>query len=162
MGQAFEVFGEPAAAAEPADGAFDNPALEPALGDDFEALRRIGAVDNFDFELCDGPASGGLEDRPGITAVSEQRFEESPASEQRGKHKDAAVAVLDAGGVDDGVEQKPYRIDQDVALLALDLFARIVAAGVRTPPFLALFTLWLSMIAAVGEAWRPACSRQAK
>lgn len=159
MGEAFEVFGEPTAAAEPADGAFDNP----AFGDDLEALRRIGAFDDFDLELCDGLARSGPEDRPRVAAVGEQRLEESPAPEQRGKHKRAAVAVLDVGGVDDGVEQKAYRIDQDVALLALDLFSRIIAAGVHAgPPFSALFTLWLSMIAAVGEASRPACSRQAR
>jgi hypothetical protein len=49
---------------------------------------------------------------------------------------------------------------KDVALLALDLLAAIIAVRVdRRPPFSALFTLWLSMIAAVGLASRPACSR---
>jgi hypothetical protein len=45
-------------------------------------------------------------------------------------------------------------------LLAFDLLARIVAMRVdASPPFSALFTLWLSMMAAVGLASRCACSR---
>ena len=52
------------------------------------------------------------------------------------------------------------RVDEDVALLALDLLARIVAVRINAgPPFSALFTLWLSMIAAVGLASRSPCSR---
>jgi hypothetical protein len=45
-------------------------------------------------------------------------------------------------------------------LLALDLFARIVTMRINAgPPFSALFTLWLSMMAAVGLASRSADSR---
>jgi hypothetical protein len=45
-------------------------------------------------------------------------------------------------------------------LLALNLFARIVAMRVNArPPFSALFTLWLSMMAAVGLASRSSASR---
>jgi hypothetical protein len=47
-----------------------------------------------------------------------------------------------------------------VPLLAFDLLACIKARRVdAAPPFSALLTLWLSMIAAVGLAARPACSR---
>src|SRR5215207_4504208 len=55
--------------------------------------------------------------------------------------------------MDDGVDQQPRRIYENVALLALDLLARIIAMRIDAgPPFSALFTLWLSMIAAVGLA----------
>jgi hypothetical protein len=64
--------------------------------------------------------------------------------------------------MDAGVEQQTQRIYQNVALLALDLFARIIAMRINTgPPFSALFTLWLSMMATVGLASRSACSRHA-
>src|SRR5258708_26634381 len=47
-----------------------------------------------------------------------------------------------------------------MALLALDLLARIVAMRIDAgPPFLALFTLWLSIMAAVGLASRSAFLR---
>ena len=64
--------------------------------------------------------------------------------------------------MDDGVEQQTQRIYQNVALLALDLFARIIAMRIDAgPPFSALFTLWLSMMAAFGLASCSARSRQA-
>src|SRR5262245_64713168 len=82
--------------------------------------------------------------------------------EQGCKQQDAAVAILDVSGMDDGVEQQTQRIYQNVALLALDLFARIIAMRIDArPPFSALFTLWLSMMAAIGLASRSACSRHA-
>jgi hypothetical protein len=62
--------------------------------------------------------------------------------------------------MDDGMHQQALRVDKDVALLAFDFLARVVAARVdAAPPFSALFTLWLSMIAAVGLASRRAFSR---
>jgi hypothetical protein len=49
------------------------------------------------------------------------------------------------------VHQQALRIDEDVPLLTFDLLACIVARRInRRPPFSALLTLWLSMIAAVG------------
>jgi hypothetical protein len=59
-----------------------------------------------------------------------------------------------------GVQDQALGVDQDMALLAFDLLVGIVAVRVDlAPPFSALLTLWLSMIAAVGLASRPACSR---
>jgi hypothetical protein len=58
------------------------------------------------------------------------------------------------------LHQQALGIDEDVPLLALDLLACIIACWInRRPPFSALLTLWLSMIAAVGlpsreAAWR--------
>ena len=58
-----------------------------------------------------------------------------------------------------GRYQQTLRVDQDVPLLTFDLFAAIEARRINpNPPFSALFTLWLSMIAAVGLASRAACS----
>jgi hypothetical protein len=42
----------------------------------------------------------------------------------------AAVAILDIGGMHDGVHQEALRVDENVPLLALDLLARIVAVRV--------------------------------
>src|SRR5436305_4519013 len=57
--------------------------------------------------------------------------------------------------MNDRVQQQTQRIYEKVALLALDLLARIIARRIDTgPPFSALLTLWLSMMAAVGLASR--------
>jgi hypothetical protein len=62
--------------------------------------------------------------------------------------------------MNDGVEQQAYRVDKNVPLLALDLLACIVPVRINArPPFSALLTLWLSMMAAVGLAFRCARSR---
>jgi len=80
--------------------------------------------------------------------------------EHRGEQHDAAFAILDVGGMDDGVQQQTQRVYENVALFALDLLARIIAMRIDAgPPFSALFTLWLSMMAAVGLASRSSCSR---
>ena len=93
-------------------------------------------------------------------AVGVEFQQERAQPEQRPHQQHAAVAVLDVGGVDDRLHQQALGVDQDVALLALDLLAGVVARRVdAAPPFSAPLTLWLSMIAAVGLASRPACSR---
>jgi hypothetical protein len=56
--------------------------------------------------------------------------------------------------------QQALGIDQDMAFLATDFLPRIIAFRIDAdPPFSALFTLWLSMMRAVGLASRSACSR---
>jgi len=63
--------------------------------------------------------------------------------------------------MDDGLHQQTLGVDEDVPLFAPDLLAAIEARPVNpTPPFSALFTLWLSIMAAVGLVSRSACSRQ--
>ena len=80
--------------------------------------------------------------------------------EQCRKQQDAAVAILDISGMNDGVEQQTQRIYENMAFLAFDFLARIIAMRIDAgPPFSALFTLWLSMMAAVGLASRSPCSR---
>ena len=55
-------------------------------------------------------------------------------------------------------EGTPIRVDQRLALAALDLLAVIVAAR---PPLSVVLTLWLSSTAGDGEASRPTRSRSA-
>jgi len=95
-----------------------------------------------------------------IGAVGKQLFEERKLTEQRRQQEDAAIAILNAGGMNDGVQQQTQRIDENMPLLALDQLARIEAGPIDAgPPFSALFTLWLSMMQAVGLPSRSALSR---
>lgn len=101
-----------------------------------------------------------MKDRPFIGAVGEQFSEKGEQAEQGRQQRKRAVTVLDVGGGDDAVEQQALGIDQDMPLLALDQFARVEAVRIDAkPPFSALFTLWLSMMQAVGLASRAAFSR---
>ncbi len=100
-----------------------------------------------------------MKDRPLIGAVGEQLSQEREQAEQVRQQRDAAVAVLDVGRGDQAAKQQALGVDQDVPLLALDQLARIKAGRIDArPPFSALFTLWLSMMQAVGLASRSAFS----
>ena len=100
------------------------------------------------------------EDRPLIGTVGEQFAQEGIVAEQGREQREAAVAVLNVGGGDKAAEQQALRVDQNVPLLAFDQFARVEAVRIDArPPFSALFTLWLSMMQAVGLASRAAFSR---
>jgi hypothetical protein len=131
---------------------------DPALRQGHEA-RAIAAAD----DLQAPAARPGHRGRGGVApvgAVGEDHLDEREQTPRRPKDRQDAVAVLDVGGMDRGAQEQAQRIDQDVPLLALDLLARVVARRVDArPPFSALFTLWLSTIAAVGLASLPACSR---
>jgi hypothetical protein len=77
---------------------------------------------------------------PLIAGVSEQRLQERIHPEQGCKQQDAAVAILDVSGRDDGVEQQTQLIYQNVALLALDLLARIIAMRSMQAPLFRRFS----------------------
>ena len=77
-----------------------------------------------------------------IGAVGKQLLEKWKLAKQRGEQQQAAIAVLNVGGMDDGVQQQTERIDQNMPLLALDQLAGIEAMRIDAgPPFSVLFTL---------------------
>jgi hypothetical protein len=120
----------------------------------------VGAPDDFSFEVRQDFCQGLVESRALIGSVGKELLQERIHPEQGRKQQDAAVAILDIGAMNDGMKQQTQRIYEDMALLAFDLLARIIAMRIDAgPPFSALFTLWLSMMAAVGLASRSACSR---
>ena len=120
----------------------------------------IGSFDDFGFKVRQDFCERAAENRPLIGAVGKQFFKEWKLTEQRCQQEDAAIAILNASGMNDGMEQQTHRVYENMALLTLDLLARIVPGRINAgPPFSALFTLWLSMMQAVGLASRPALSR---
>jgi hypothetical protein len=119
----------------------------------------IRSLDDLDVDARQNLFHRALELRSLVAAVGIKLDQERKGAEQARHQQRAAVAVLDVGGMHDG-DQQALRIDKDVALPALDLLACIVARRInRRPPFSALLTLWLSMIAAVGLASREAAWR---
>src|SRR5262249_33059043 len=128
----------------------------------YESSRPIGALDDFSFELRQDLCQGFLKVRPLIATISKELFQERVHPEKGRKKQDAAIAILDIGRMNDGVQQQTQRVYENMALLPLDLFARVIAMRIdAAPPFSALFTLWLSTMAAVGLASRSPCSRHA-
>ena len=115
----------------------------------------------------DGPAAAGgcgkCGARPLVTGIGEDAQNERPQSAcLLVQHEARTVAVLNVGGVNGHAQQETERIDENVSLAARDLLGRVIALRIeRIPPFGAPLALWLSMIAAVGLASRPSCSRTA-
>ena len=85
----------------------------------------IGSFDDFSFEAGEDCGERVAEDRPLIGAIGKQLLQKWELTKQRRQQQDAAVAILNAGGMNDGVQQQTQRIDENMPLLALDQFARI-------------------------------------
>ena len=120
------------------------------------------ALDDLRLERRQDVGKRLLELPPLIAGIGEQRLQKGISAEQGRQQQDATIAILNVGGMNDGVQQQAQCIYQNVALLALDLLARVIARRIDAgPPFSALFTLWLSMMATVGLASRFSCSRHA-
>lgn len=135
------ILGQSSTAVQPCD----RPLDDPALGQGHEAFRLIAAFDNPGLYTRQNVGERDGKDRPLIRAVGEQFFEKGKAAEQRRKQQDAAVAILNGGGMNDGAHQQALRIDENVALLALDLLSsskdclRHSRADRCAPPFSGAF-----------------------
>jgi hypothetical protein len=116
------------------------------------------AFDDFDDPIATlGGGQRGA--RPLISGVGEDAQDErEQRARARIEHECRTITILDIGAVHCRAQRQAERIYENVALLALDLLSRIVAMRIVRPPFSALLTLWLSMIAAVGLASRPSRS----
>ena len=152
----FPILGQATAPIEPSDRAFD----DPTLGQRHEPFCLIGTFDDFGFEVGQGLDERRMEDRPRIGAIGEQLYEKRELAEQCREQRDTAVAILNASGMNDRVQQQTLHVDENMPFLALDQLARVEPVRIDTgPPFSALFTLWLSMMQAVGLASRSTFSR---
>src|SRR3990172_13394518 len=143
-----EALGEPAAAAEPAVRALH----DPALGQQHEALRRVRALDDLEWD------AGVSLHRVGrrlalIAAVGDRLLERGkPPARDRHQRRDH-VAILHVAGRDREIDQEAERIDGRVTLFSLNFLACVISGRITPrPPFSALFTLWLSTMASVGSA----------
>jgi len=122
---------------------------------------QIGALDDVQ------PPRTGLGDslghfRPLVATISVDALDEGEGAASLSQHDSGAVTVLNIGGMNDHVQEEAKGIDEDVALAPFDLLACVVARGIeRGPPFTAPLALWASMMATLGLAFRPACSRAA-
>lgn len=150
-GEVFEVFGEPAAASEPGQRSLD----DPAFGQDPERILVV-APDDLETPWPElGDRLSGLV--AGIGAVADDTGQPLAFSGNEFQYELCAVAVLDVGGMDSLSEDQALRVDNDVALLALDLLRRVIARRIDAgPPFSALLTLCESMMPRLGWRCRPA------
>ena len=96
---------------------------------------RVAALDDLD-----RPAAGVGDDlghlRSLIAGIGEDALDEGKRAARRAQQFAGTVAILDVGGMDDDAQQEAERVDEDMALAARDLLARIEALRVeRSAPF---------------------------
>src|SRR5947209_1404574 len=146
----FVVFGEPAILRQPAEGAFNDPTMRLH----HESLGIVRTLDDLQNPASKGGHPG--DELPCVSAVGPDEPQPRERTPQFREHPFGAVSVLDPSTVDHYRQDQPERIDDQVALAPFNVLAFVVAVG---PPFCAVFTDWLSRIAADGVGSRPACSR---
>jgi hypothetical protein len=118
------------------------------------------SFDDFDVDGPNEPPNRILKTGGLVAGVGIELQEKRIQAKQGGHHQDPAIAILNVCGMHQGVQQKALGVYENMALLTLDLLARIIAVRIDPrPPFSALLTLWLSMMAAVGLTSRSANSR---
>ncbi len=147
-GEVLEVLGQAAAAAEPTKGSLNDPPLR----DNHKACGGIGTFDDLQSHLAD-PLRGRGCFGAAVGAIGKQALQEHEHASHPLQKRQEAVPVLHIRRGHIQPEDQAQRVDDEVALLALDLLGRVIADRIDAlPPFSALLTLWLSTIAAVGEA----------
>lgn len=155
-GIALEVARHASVAADPRERALD----DPALGQNDEAME-LAALDDLDRPSPGGGNRGGHAWSL-VAAIADDPLDEGEQAACAPQRLVGAVAILDVGRVDEDAHEQAERIDEDVALATRDFLARVIALRVdRGPPFCAALALCESMIAVVGLASRPSCSRTA-
>ena len=151
---AFIVSRQTPVPADPAEGAFN----DPAFGENHEAVQ----VRAFHDLQCPGPGAPDQVGhfRAGVATISDDALDEGEPLAGLAEQRLRPVPVLNVGGVNIDVQEQAKRVDEDVALAPEDLLTRVIAGRIkRAPPFNAPLALCASMIAVVGLASRPAASR---
>jgi hypothetical protein len=149
-----EVPGQTAIAADPSEGALDDPAFG-------QHDKSMGVTALYDLDRARSSGGGDRGQlRPLITAISEDALNKREASSCLAQHRAGSIAILHIGRRYSHAQQQTEGINEDMPLAAGDLFARIEALRVEpSAPFCAASAVWLSMMATDGLASRPARSR---
>ena len=150
FGERLVVFAQPTITPEPGKGSLD----DPTLGQNLEAGHIVAAFDDLQYPVAH--FLGPLDQFAGVAPVGPDQLELGELPDQFGQHQLGPIAVLDIGGMHNDDQEQAHRVYDDVSLASLDLLASVVTAR---PPFSAVFTDWLSMIAAEGLGFRPSWTR---
>jgi hypothetical protein len=119
------------------------------------SMRNRGTLATASFDLVSG-----------VAGIGPHEFEPGKALADLVEDHTRPVAILQAGGMDDDPQRQAFNVGQGVELATLHLLAGVtthcvVFTPAFAPPFSAACSDWLSMMAAVGLASRPRCSRKA-
>lgn len=118
-------------ASEPAEGAFNNP----APGEYVEALKVIVSFDDLERPRCE--FLDPVDEFARIPAVGPYQRESRELSLQSLENELGAIAILDAGFMNDDGQDQSDRVHHQMAFASVDFLARVIPAR---PPFSVVFT----------------------
>ena len=150
FGECLVILAQSAISTEPRERSLHNPSLRQ----DHEA-RHVVAAPN-DLQNPPSQLSCPFDQPARVPAIGPDQLQPGEAALEQRQHQLGPVAVLNVGRVHHHSQDQAEGVYNDVALAPVDLLAGVVAA---CPPFSAVLTDWLSMIAAEGEGLRPSSSR---
>jgi hypothetical protein len=92
-------------------------------------ISKRARVGRLTISICQTPvrATAPAIFGPLVAAVRVDALDEGEQPTRPAQQIEGAVAVLNVGGMDDDVQKKAERIDEDMALAAFDFLARIKA-----------------------------------
>jgi hypothetical protein len=146
-GQVLIIAAHAAIAAQPGEGAFDDPATRDGL--EVRTRRAIVVLwrtpDDRDLEVFCGacPVAEG----PSVGSISPEMVELGIALADAGKHHPAPDGIGEIGRMDLDSQHQAAGVHHQMALAATYLLPTVVAPD---PPFSVVRTDWLSMMPAVG------------
>jgi hypothetical protein len=148
------VTSQPPVSADPGQRPLDNPTL-------WQHDKAVLVAAAHDLERpCAGPSQSGFHLAALVACITDDALDEREGAARLLQESLCTIAILYAGGMNAHGQEQAQRVGQDVALATCDLLARVIPRRVeRSPPLRAPLAVWLSMMAVVGLASRPAFSR---
>ena len=148
--EGFIVLAQPAALTQPCQGSFDDPSAWHHL----ELVAVFGRLHYLQDIARSGPHP--INQPSPVAPVSPDEPQPRESSLHLVDNQLSAISILDVSGMHHHRQQQPHRIYDDVPLASFYPLASIIATR---PPFSVVFTLWLSMMAALGVRSLPSTSR---
>jgi hypothetical protein len=152
--QGFVVLTQPSILAQPTKGTFHYPA-----SGQYHETMQVTTLDNLNNPSeC---ASGPTHKCTGITSIHPYSFQPPKSVSKFFQNQTTTITILNVGCVYYHNQNQAEGINEQVPLTPRNLLSSVITAA---PPFSAVFTLWLSIIPALGvglcPAWRRTCSRR--
>ena len=148
--QGFIVLAQPPAPSQPSQ----RPLHHPSPRQHLKVMAVLGTL--HDLHHPAGPGHDPINQLPGVAPVSPDQLQAGESSGQLVDDQFRPVPVLDIGRMHHYSQQHSHGVYHDVPLSYGDLLIGVIAVR---PPFFVVFTLWLSMIAALGVGFLPSASR---
>src|SRR5215510_2477778 len=149
--QGLKVFTEPPRAIEPAKRAFHDPTP-------LQHLKALGRPRTFhDHQSPLEHRRHPCDEFPRVPPVRPDELQARETGHECPEHRFGPIAVLDPRRMHHHHQEQPEDINHNMALTTAYALAAVIAPA---PPFSVVFTVWLSMIPALGSRVRPEASRR--